>query len=307
MKRNGLVLGIIFVIIGLIVLLKSFGLLEFSWLALFKTWPFAFIFIGIGILPIKKGWKGLFYVIAIVACVATMMYISQNNQYGTWRERIRNFFDDRHLTELKEDILQSDQVSYLGFSDSITHVKVNAEFASGEYVFETKSHKKMLRLTFRGSEYTSSVTEDETGGTLDLRPTQWNSRAGNGKIYLCENFNYTFNLRGEKSDVSLNAINLKIDTLNINAEESSTWNVTLSKLLPETHVFIKAHPNASNITLTLPASSGYCFSTTSTSGDTQWNNLQPVEQGKYQSNNFSEAKSRVFIHSNTSEIVVSSK
>ena len=302
MKKNGLVLGIIFVIIGFIILLKSFGILHFSWWTIGRTWPFAFIFIGIGMLPIKKAWKGIFYAISIIACVATMIYISQNNEYGTWKERLRNFFDNQDLTELKEDILQSDQISYFGFSDDITCVKVNAEFASGEYVFETKPYKKMLRLSFRGNDYTSSVTENETIGFFNLRPKQWDNCTSNGKIFLYENFDYTFTLRGEKSDMSLNAINLKIDTLTINAEEASTWHITLSRLLPETHVFIKAHPDAGNIELTIPASSGYRFTTTVISGDTQWNNMQPVEPGIYQSDNFTDAKSQIFIQSNTQKV-----
>lgn len=304
MKKNGFVLGIIFVIIGLIILLKSFGILSFSWLALFKTWPFAFIFIGIGILPIKKVWKGIFYIISIVACVATLIHVSQNNEYGTWKERLRNFFDGGNFTELKEDFLQSDQISYFGFSDDITHVNVNAEFVSGEYIFETKPYKKMLRLTFQGNEYSSSVTEDDAVGFLKLRPKQWKCRESNGKIYLYENFNYTFHLQGEKSDVSLNADNLKIDTLHITANETSTWHITLSNLLPETHIFIKAHRNAGSIELTIPESSGYQFTTTALSDDSQWNNMQPIESGKYMSNNFTETKSQIFIHSNTNEVKI---
>jgi hypothetical protein len=102
--------------------------------------------------------------------------------------------------------------------------------------------------------------------------------------------------------MSLNAINLKIDTLNINAEEASTWHITLSRLLPETHVFIKAHPDAGNIELTIPASSGYRFTTTVISSDTQWNNMQPVKPGIYQSDNFTDAKSQIFIQSNTQKV-----
>ena len=299
MKKNGLILGVILVIIGLIILLKSFGMLAFSWWTIWKTWPFAFIFVGIAVLPIKKAWKAVFYVVSIIACVATMMYVSKNNGYGTWKERIVDFFNREDLTELKEEILQSDQISYFGFSDSITRVHVNAEFAAGTYSFETKPNKKLLRLSFQGNDYMSSVTEDEAGGCLNLSPKQRNNRSSSGKVYIYENFDYTFSLRGEKSDLSLNAENLKIDTLKINAEEASTWHITLSKLIPEMYIFIKAHPDAGNIELTIPASSGYRFTTTVISDDTQWNNMQPVEPGIYQSDDFSGATTRIFIQSDT--------
>jgi len=308
MKKSGVILGLILVIVGLIILLKSSGILVFSWWTIWKLWPFAFIFIGIAVLPIKKAWKGFFYILSIVGCVATMVYTTKHNEYGTWRERIRDFFDRRNLTELPEDLLQSDQISYFGFSDSITNVRVNAEFAAGTYLFETKSYKKMLRLTFRGTGYDSSVTENESGGVLNLHPKQWDdNRTSNGKIHLYDGFNYIFNLRGEKSDVSLDAGNLRIDTLKINAEEASTWHITLSKLTPEIHLFINAHPDAGAIELTIPASSGYQFTTTVISDSTQWNNMQPVEPGSYQSDNFTKAMSRVFIHANTRDITVQHK
>jgi len=304
MKKNGIVLGLIFVIIGLIILLKSFGLLCFSWWTIWRVWPFAFIFIGIAIMPIAKMWKGLLYILSIVACVATMIYVSKDNSHSTWRERLRTFIDRQDLKDLKDDILQSDQISYLGFSDSITQVKVNASFSSGKYVFETKPHNSMLRFTFQGNSYSTSITEDGTTGFLALHPKQWDNSKSSGKIYLYEKFGYSFTLQGEKSDLSLDAGNLKIDTLTINANEASTWNITLSKLMTETHIFIQAHPDAGNIELTLPTSSGYQFTTTVMSDTVQWNNLQPVETGTYQSNNFKEAKSRFFIYSNTRKVVV---
>jgi hypothetical protein len=307
MKKNGVVLGLIFVIIGFIILLKSFGLLSFSWWTIGKVWPFAFVFIGIAIMPIEKIWKGFFHIIAIVICVTAMVYLSEKNDYSTWRDRLQVFINKHDLKELKEDIMQADQISHFGFSDSIVHVKVDAEFTSGKYLFETKSSKKMLRFAFQGNSYSTSIAENGTTGFLNLYPKTWNSRESNGKIYLYEKFGYTFNLQGEKSDVSLNAVGLKIDTLNINANEASTWQITLSKLVPEAYIFIKAHPDAGSIELTIPTSSGYRFTTSAIQDTIQWNNLQPIETGTYQSDNFKEAKSQVFIQANTGEIDVRQK
>ena len=304
MKRSGIISGLVLVAIGVVILLKSFGVLCFSWWTLWRLWPFSFIFVGLGILPINRVWKGIFYVIAIMACVVTMSYLSKHNKYGRWGDCVENFFDRQDLKELKDDILRSDQISYLGFSDSIERIKVNAEFVSGNYVFETKPHNRMLRFTFQGNSYSTSVTEEGATGFLELHPKGWDNRKSSGKIYLYEKFNYTFTLRGEKSEVALDASKLKIDTLTLNADEASTWNITLSALVPEAHLFIRAHPDADNIELTLPASSGYQFTTTVISDTIQWNNLQPAETGTYQSDNFKTATERVFISSNSRKVEV---
>ena len=302
MKKSGIVLGVILVVVGFIILLKSFGLLSFSWWTIWKVWPFVFIFIGIGILPIDKTWKGLLHIITIVACVSTMIYMSNNNDYSTWRERLRSFIDKQDLKELKDDILNSDQISYFGFSDSVTYVKVDAKFASGKYAFETKPYKKMLRFTFCGNSYSTSITEDKTIGFLSMYPKTWNNNESTGKISLFEDFGYKFHLQGEKSEVLLNAINLRIDTLEIIANEASIWQVTLSKLVPEIYVYINANPDAGSIVLTIPASSGYQFTTSVLSDTVQWNNLHPVETGTYRSDNFKETETRIFIQSNTRKV-----
>ncbi|MCL2041535.1 MAG: DUF5668 domain-containing protein [Bacteroidales bacterium] len=304
MKKNGIISGLILVAIGVVILLKSFDLICFSWWTLWRLWPFSFIFVGIGIMPIKKMWKGIFYVIAILACVATMSYMTKHNSYGRWGDRLRNFFDKRDIKELKEDFLRSDQISYLGFSDSITRIKVNAEFVSGNYLFETKPYNSMLRFTFQGNSYSTSLTEEGTTGFLELLPKEWDNRKSSGKIYLYEKFDYTFTLQGEKSDISLDAAKLNIDTLNINAGDASSWNITLSASAPETYLFITAHPDAGNINLTLPASSGYQFITSAIADTTQWNNLQPAKTGTYLSDNFKEAKQWVFIESNSRNVEV---
>jgi len=307
MKKNGIISGLILVAIGVVILLKSFNLICFSWWTLWRLWPFSFIFVGIGIMPIKKMWKGIFYVITIMACVATMSYMTKNNNYGRWSDRLRTFFDRQDIKELKDDIMRSDQISYLGFSDSITRIKVNAEFVSGKYLFETKPYSSMLRFSFQGNSYSTSITEEGTTGFLNLLPKEWGNRKSSGKIYLYEKFGYTFTLQGEKSDISVDAAKLKIDTLNINADEASSWNITLSALMPETYLFITAHPDAGNIELTLPTSSGYRFTTTVIPDTTQWKNLQPIEPETYQSDNFKDAKSRVFIQSNSRSVNIKYK
>jgi hypothetical protein len=194
-------------------------------------------------------------------------------------------------------MMQSDQITYLGFSDTITHVTVNAEFAPGKYTIESKSNKKinMLHFSFKGNRYNTTITEDGLNGVLNLIPKEYDNLQSSGKISLYEDLNYIFNLQGENSDVTLHAENLKIDTLHIAANKSSTWQISLSKLVSKTYVIIKSHPDAKNIELTIPASSGYQFTTSVISDEKQWNNLQPTETGAYQSENFNRANTLIFI------------
>ena len=59
MKSKNLFLGILLLFIGVISLLASLDVIDFSWRIAWKLWPMLFIFVGIAILPIKEWLRAL--------------------------------------------------------------------------------------------------------------------------------------------------------------------------------------------------------------------------------------------------------
>ena len=59
MKSKNLFLGILLLFIGVISLLASLDVIDFSWRIAWKLWPMLFIFVGITILPIKEWLRAL--------------------------------------------------------------------------------------------------------------------------------------------------------------------------------------------------------------------------------------------------------
>ena len=59
MKSRNLFLGIIILFIGVVALLVSLDVIDFSWRIAWKLWPMLFIFVGISILPIKEWLKAV--------------------------------------------------------------------------------------------------------------------------------------------------------------------------------------------------------------------------------------------------------
>ena len=57
MKNNGIFTAIALIIIGVLCLLKSFGVIDFSWWALLRLWPLILIWVGIKFIPISEQWK----------------------------------------------------------------------------------------------------------------------------------------------------------------------------------------------------------------------------------------------------------
>ena len=69
MKSRNLFLGIIVLFVGVVALLASIGVIEFSWRVAWRLWPMLLIFVGISILPIKDWAKALLLVVALAAGV----------------------------------------------------------------------------------------------------------------------------------------------------------------------------------------------------------------------------------------------
>lgn len=69
MKSRNLFLGIIILFIGIVSLLVSLGLIDFSWRIAWKLWPMFIIFIGISILPVKDWLKALLMITALALSV----------------------------------------------------------------------------------------------------------------------------------------------------------------------------------------------------------------------------------------------
>ena len=69
MKSRNLFFGIIILFIGVVSLLVSLDVIDFSWRIAWKLWPMLFIFAGILILPIKEWLKAVLLLVTLAAGV----------------------------------------------------------------------------------------------------------------------------------------------------------------------------------------------------------------------------------------------
>ena len=72
MKSRNLFLGIIILFIGVIALLASFNVFDFSWTLLWRIWPMLLILIGVMILPVKDWLKAILLVLTL--CGSVLLY-----------------------------------------------------------------------------------------------------------------------------------------------------------------------------------------------------------------------------------------
>lgn len=77
MKNKRLFWGIIMLFFGIIALLSTLGIFEFSWLTARKLWPFILIIIGILILPVNDNIKTTLVVLTLGLCCLTYHFEAQ--------------------------------------------------------------------------------------------------------------------------------------------------------------------------------------------------------------------------------------
>ena len=82
-SNNNIIIGTFFVILGILFLLDNFNLFNFNFRDVFRLWPIALIYIGVGMLPIENKIKtyaeaaviALFFILLI-----SLPYIKSVNQ-----------------------------------------------------------------------------------------------------------------------------------------------------------------------------------------------------------------------------------
>ena len=72
MKSRNWFMGVLFIAIGVVALLATLGVIDFSWRMAWKLWPMLLVIIGIVMLPVKD-WLKTVLVVAALA-VSVMLY-----------------------------------------------------------------------------------------------------------------------------------------------------------------------------------------------------------------------------------------
>lgn len=74
MKSRNLYLGIVLVAMGVLSLLVSLDVIDFSWTIAWRLWPMLLVFIGIVMLPLKDWLKAVLLLAAMAVGVALYQY-----------------------------------------------------------------------------------------------------------------------------------------------------------------------------------------------------------------------------------------
>ncbi len=97
MKSRNLFLGIIILFIGVVALLSSIDVIDFSWRVAWRLWPMLLIFIGISVLPIKDWLKAILLLVALA--MGVWLYQGEAKKvdercHSGWVGSVRQWWED---------------------------------------------------------------------------------------------------------------------------------------------------------------------------------------------------------------------
>lgn len=93
MKSRNLFWGIIILFVGVVALLASLDVIDFSWWTARKLWPMLFVFAGVLILPVKDWLKAILLLASLF--IGVLLYQHEAKSTHHW------LFSQTHQTQVE--------------------------------------------------------------------------------------------------------------------------------------------------------------------------------------------------------------
>jgi len=259
MKSKTVFWGMLFISIGILWILKSLGIISFSWFVFIKLWPLILIWIGIKMLPIQDKWKTIFNVTVLTIGIVFLLILSNTNCCNhKWKKSICVSKEWSYTcNEDNTDTVLCTNDNFIKYENSFenAHLQLTATagkfvFAPGKELFAIKeAEKSQSNITVR------SIIED--GNTINIKaevnPSKKIRQHYSNKYNILLNSNPVWSM-----NLDLNATSGKIDLSEFKIKEleiesnASSLDLKLGSLYD--NVSVKVESNASSVKVYLPHS-----------------------------------------------------
>lgn len=270
MKRSSIIWGVIFILVGTLILLRSFDIIQFSWWSFWRLWPVILILIGVSLIPVKDWIKTTISIIILVG--SFLFIITTYNHEETFCTKFNNNWKDIKA-EIKNNNLTSSNSAT--FPDSVTTVNLDIEIPECKD-FSTKSHNQsgVLLETVGITVFNLSTKTTDNIANCTLNPVFPDTDIKEANLFLTESLIYTMNVQSKSKRNYLDFSNVNISELNFTAVEyNKTWDIKLGEKFSPVKVNLVTNNDVKEIILTIPESVGIKFSTPDINEIDNWNNL----------------------------------
>lgn len=287
---NGIVSGIILIVIGLIALMVTFFDVDIVWSELAKLWPVFIIIFGISILPFNKLLKSVLVIICIL--ISFLLYCN-----GVKEENDFTWDDARSDVAINEDV--DVQEFSEPFRTDIVEADVEINYGAGNLFLGTPV-RELVKATNASNYIIQDFSVVYEGDKADIVFDVERSISVSGNEPARNNFNlslnekpvYDFEINFGASDMNFDLCDYKVANLEVNGGACNI-NVKLGDLHEFTDVSINT--GVSDIKIGIPETTGCRVECESVLSSKSFEGLVRKSSGVYETSNYSSAQNIVNI------------
>lgn len=291
-KDDGIIGGIILIVIGLIALMVTLFDVEIVWSEMAKLWPMFIIIFGISLLPIKKMLKAILVIITIL--IACLIYLNCVKEDGISRGDIPPYISSKIDSEIQEFSEP--------FRNNISEANVEINYGAGtlqlnspvpelieaynksDYIFQDFS------VVYEGNK-ADIVFDVERSVSINVNGNEFVKR-NNFYLALNENPVYDFEINVGASNMDFDFSDYKIKDIEINGGACDI-NIKLSELYNHTNVHLNI--GVSDIKIAIPENSGCRVECESVLTNKDIRGFVKKSSGVYETSNYSSAQNIINI------------
>lgn len=292
MKNSNLFWGGILVALGVLFILNNLNFLDFNWWGIFRLWPMLLVLLGVTLLPIKNSIK---IVLTLILLAVTITLLIANTSF--FHPKTYHFnWDWSDNSEQSYD--RGDQYFYEPFDKSISEATLKMEAVAGEFiVYDITS--RLIEFEQDGNigpyVFSSRKNDKHQSINLSLKNARFHPRRLINEVEIKLNPNPVWNIYIESGAAKIDLDVTKFKTKNIDIEGgASSVYIKIGDLYSKTDISISS--GASAITIVIPEDSGCELSTRTILSSKNFEDFIRLERGLYQTENFDDARNKVFIN-----------
>lgn len=274
--------GLLFILVGGLVLANNFGLIEVHWLNVWRLWPLAIIALGLSIFSLRNLIWHIFIIIFIVLSLGAIAWVAITN--------------DSSVQSLK-----SYETTIQKISDNIKQVEVSIKAGASSLRINTADQEPIVKSKLDSNVANISETSVTSGETQQINLTmninktnQWwlGSMQNSWNVNIARNLSLQLNVDAGASDAEIDMSEAQLRAVDIKAGASS---VILKIGNKEDVANVNIESGVSSIIIRVPTTSGVQLQIESGLVTKQLANLSEVHENTYESPDYAQSKNKINI------------
>ncbi|MGC8864572.1 MAG: LiaI-LiaF-like domain-containing protein [Bacteroidales bacterium] len=283
--------GVILLILGIVLALKNFGIISFSWRALLQLWPVLLILWGISVIPARASLKVILALFVAILSVALVYYKSPQYEDKPWWQWNEN-------TEWnEEDWTAEEQVLAEPWDTAVKRVELKLEAGAGKFeIADTTQSLIYFHRSGNVGPYVLESYDDEEGRKLHINVQKSNFDLGSVKNEVNIRLNpeplWDMEIKAGAAELNVDLSKYKVRNCEISSGAASAI-LKMGATLDSAQV--KIEMGAASVKVLVPREVGCQIKSESVLSSRKFPGFDKLKSGLYQTPGFDHARKKIFL------------